>query len=290
VSGDASAAWGADGVRVAFGARVAVDGVSLDAPPGRVTGVVGGDGAGKTTLLRALVGAVAVDAGTVRRPPSAALGYLPASSGTYPDLSVDENLQFTAAVYGLDRATAAARSAELVDRAGLGSARNRLAGALSGGMRQKLGVIRALLHRPHLVVLDEPTTGLDPVSRAEVWRLMAGAAADGAAVVVATTSVDEAARAAHLVVLDAGRTLAAGPPDEIVASVPGTVEIRSTRPSGDERRRSWRRAAEWREWSPPGTAPGGATDGPGTDLDLQDALTVLELRQELMTTGQAVTP
>src|SRR5207244_6897275 len=134
---------------------------------------------------------------------------------------------------------------------------DRLAGNLSGGMRQKLGVIRALLHRPDLVVLDEPTTGIDPVSRADLWWLIARAAARGAAVVVSTTYLDEAERASRVLLLDHGRTLVEGTPDDIVAAVPGSLRRIPARPEGDAGRRAWRRATAWRVWS-----PDDAPDGP----------------------------
>ena len=177
---------------LAYGKTRALDDIWLPAPSGQVTVVVGGDGAGKTTLLRCLAGALAPDAGEVRTPGARRIGYLPAGSGTYPDLTVAENLAFRAAAYGLPASRARERSAELIARAGLAAARDRLAGQLSGGMRQKLGVIAALLPQPDLLILDEPTTGIDPVSRAGLWRLIAGAAAAGAAVVLATTYLDEA--------------------------------------------------------------------------------------------------
>ena len=146
-------------------------------------------------------------------------------------------------------------------------------------MRRKLGVIAAMLPAPELLVLDEPTTGVDPVSRADLWWLIARAAAGGAAVLMSTTYLDEAARAAHVLVLDTGRTLAEGTPAEIVASVPGTIAVVADRPDGaDERRRAWRRAGTWRVWQP------GAVGLPARELvtpDLQDAVCVAALRAEL---------
>ncbi len=155
--------------------------------------------------------------------------------------------------------------------------------APSGGMRRKLGVIAAMLPEPELLILDEPTTGVDPVSRADLWWLIARAAAGGAAVLMSTTYLDEAARAAHVLVLNAGRALAAGTPDEIVASVPGTIAA-VPRPPGDEeeRRRAWRRAGTWRVWQPPGQPAG---PGPAVTPDLQDAVCVAELRAELEAAG-----
>ena len=159
----------------------------------------------------------------------------------------------------------------------------RLAGQLSGGMRQKLGVIAAMLHRPDLLVLDEPTTGVDPVSRAGLWLLIARAAADGAAVVLATSYLDEAERAHHVLVLDAGSELGSGTADQIVAAMQGTLTVAGTRPAGEAGRRAWRREGRWRVWDP-GPAPG---DGGGGAVrpDLQDAVTVAALARELARAG-----
>jgi ABC-2 type transport system ATP-binding protein len=270
--------WGVDGLTVRLGGRSVLEDVTLAAPPGRVTGVVGGDGAGKTTLLRCLVGAVAPSAGKVRRPPAERIGYLPSSSGTYPDLTVEENLAFAATAYGVPGSELAERTLPLLERAGLATARDRLAGHLSGGMRHKLGVIRAMVHRPDLLVLDEPTTGVDPVSRADLWWLIARAAADGAAVVLATAYLDEAERCSHLLALDAGRPLAEGTAAQIAAAVPGSVVAVDERPRGDLGRRAWRRSARWRVWVPEGGPP-----VPGTRIepDLHDAVVVAALAREL---------
>lgn len=273
------AEWGASGVSVRFGSVRALDHVSIAAVTGQVTVVVGGDGAGKTTLLRCVAGALAPNEGTVRRPDARRIGYLPTSTGVYDDLSVAENLEFRAAAYGVPPSAAARRTDEYLERTGLARARDRLAGQLSGGMRRKLGVIAAMLPDPELLVLDEPTTGVDPVSRADLWWLIARAAAGGASVLMATTYLDEASRAARVLVLDAGQPLAWGTPEEIVAAIPGTIAILPGRPDGeDERRRAWRRAGVWRLWLP---APGA---GGGLELvmpDLQDAVCVAALRAEL---------
>jgi ABC-type multidrug transport system ATPase subunit len=178
-----------------------------------VTCVVGGDGAGKTTLLRALVGLAPLASGVVLRPSATDIGYLSAGTGVYLDLTVRENLDFTAQAYGVRER----KYGGLLERAGLADVQDRLGAQLSGGMRQKLGVVMALSHHPRLVVLDEPTTGVDPVSRAEMARLIAASAAEGAAVVFTTSYLDEAERsrggprlfrstAAHV-----GRRLRSGP-------------------------------------------------------------------------------
>ena len=293
--------------------------MSLTTAPGVVTAVVGGDGAGKTTLLRCLAGVLAPAAGIMRRPAPASIGYFPASTGTYPDLTVAENLAFRSTAYSLRGPRSAARADELTELAGLTAARDRPAGQLSGGMRHKLGVIAAMLHEPELLVLDEPSTGVDPVSRSGLWWLITRAAADGAAVVLATTYLDEAERAGTVLVLDAGRTLAAGSPADIVAAMPGTVRELA----GDPRpaaRRSWRRNGRWRVWLPPsGSAAGPAfarSDGtlhssgarkpgePGASghrsstkseeralqPDLQDAVTVAALARELSSSAPDTPP
>jgi ABC-2 type transport system ATP-binding protein len=284
--------WGLSDVTVRFGRQVALDGVTLDVPARQVTCVVGGDGAGKSTLLRAMAGALAVSSGEVRHPEAERVGYLAATSGTYPDLSVDENLAFAATAYGVAPSEARRRGTDYLERTGLAAAHDRLAGHLSGGMRQKLGVVRALLHRPDLVVLDEPTTGIDPVSRADLWWLIARAAADGAAVLFSTTYLDEAERATGLLVLDAGRALAGGTPAEIVASMPGAIHTRTVRPPGDEARRSWRRRDTWRTWDPDGGRDGdvgrvgdAGRAGDADGVDLQDAVTVMALARERAPAG-----
>ncbi len=269
--------WGADDLTVRYGAKVALDRVGLEVPDGRITSVVGGDGAGKTTLLRALAGAVRPGSGVVRRPPASRLGYVSAGPGVYRDLTVDENLAFSGGAYGLRGQRLAQRAGELLERTGLQAARDRLGEQLSGGMRQKLALAMALLHEPDLLVLDEPTTGLDPVSRTELWRLLAHAAAGGAAVVLATVYVDEAARTAGVLVLDEGRTLLEGPPGELVAGTPGTVLDASARPDGADTRgwTWWRRGPRWRLWSPDEGAalPGAQPVAP----DLEDAVIIASL-------------
>lgn len=272
--------WGAVGVSVRYGRRLALDGVTLAVPAGEVTGVVGGDGAGKTTLLRVLGGALAPTAGEVRRPDDRRIGYLSSVGGSYVDLTVAENLAFTATAYGIDAAELRRRSTDLLDRTGLAASRDKLAGNLSGGMLRKLGVIQALLHRPELVVLDEPSTGIDPVSRADLWWLIAGAVAEGCAVVFTTTYLDEAERAARALALDAGHTLASGTPAEIVAAMPGTITPHPDRPTGPDAERAWRRRGAWRVWNPPSTAAAGAADADPLTPDLQDAVTVFTLARE----------
>jgi ABC-2 type transport system ATP-binding protein len=230
--------------------------------PGAVRAVVGGDGAGKTTLLRVLAGTVQADSGSVRRPTADQIGVMIEVPAVYTDLSVDEHVSFVAASYGVwdpDRVQ------ELLRRANLLEARSRLGGQLSGGMRQKLAVILALLHRPALVLLDEPTTGLDPVSRAEVWRLVSRAAAEGAAVLLSTTYLDEAERADVAYVLHDGKVLLAGFPTGLLAGARGAFGLTAVPVDGLP---SWRRGHAWRVWAPDGALPEGVTQDAPTLEDL----------------------
>jgi len=276
-------AWGATAVRLSYHDMVALDDVSVTVTAGQVTAVVGGDGAGKTSLLRCLAGVLTPESGQVRSPGKSRIGFLPASSGIYPDLTVAENLAFRATAYGLRAGSATRRVAELMEQADLAAARDRLAANLSGGMRQKLGVIAALLHRPELLILDEPSTGVDPVSRSGLWWLIASAAADGAAVILATTYLDDAQRATEVLVLDAGRELASGTPYQIVGRMPGSVRETNAPPAGVTAQRAWRRGAGWRVWCPPhiGDAADTAALGAPVRPDLQDAVIAAALARQL---------
>ncbi len=261
--------WGLEDVRVRFGRRIALDGVTVPVGPSQVTVVVGGDGAGKSTCLKALVGLVRPQQGTVRRPAKERIGYVPATAGLYADLTVQENLDFWASAFRSPAGPRRPREEQMLERIGLAGARRRLGGQLSGGMQRKLAVALALLHAPDLLVLDEPTTGVDPVSRAELWRLISGAAAQGTAVAVATTYVNEAARAASVVLLEAGNVLASGSPGGILRGVPGAVGTAARRAP-----LSWRRGAGWRVWGPDGELPAGVER---TSPDFDDAVVVAEL-------------
>ena len=265
--------YGATGLGVTFGDRPALADVDFEVPAGQVSAVVGGDGAGKSTLFHCLAGTVAPTTGTVRRPPKDRLGSMPSQSGTWADLTVDENLSFVASAYGLAGAALAARRDELLERADLGAARDRLARDLSGGMRRKLGFLMAILHEPELLLLDEPSTGVDPVSRVELWRLVAETAAGGTAVAMATTYLDEAERATSVLVLDEGATLATGTAAQVVASVPGTI-ARTRTPTVASR--AWRRGRAFHEWHPPDGGDGADPDrGEPLEPDLEDAVIAL---------------
>lgn len=262
--------FGLDSVTVRFGRTTALSDVSIDILPGRVTAVVGGDGAGKSTLLRTLVGELVVDGGVLRIPGASEVGYLPARSGSWKDLTVQQNVAFVGGAYGLSDAEIAEHGASLLERAGLSSARDRLAGRLSGGMRTKLGYVLAMLHRPRLLVLDEPSTGVDPVSRVELWRLISETAADGAAVVLSTTYLDEAERTGSVLLLSRGRSLLWGPPDELIGAMPGAV-TRVDAPARPEL--AWRQGTAFHQWWPDGRPEAGEA----VRVGLSDVSIVAEL-------------
>ncbi|WP_448389971.1 ATP-binding cassette domain-containing protein [Microbacterium aurum] len=265
---------GVRGIRVVFGGTrgtVALDDVTLDVPAGEVTAVVGGDGAGKSTLLRVLAGRVGVQAGEVRTLGKGAIGYQPSTSGVWGGLTVAENLAFVGQSFGMSSRALRVRCGDLLERAGLADARGRLGRDLSGGMRQKLGFVLAIVHAPRLVLLDEPSTGVDPVSRVELWRLIAEAATGDTAVLLATTYLDEAARSATVTALDAGAVIASGTPDEVVASVPGRIVV-----TGDSGPRTWQRGTVRHRWVPGGT-DAGVTPDADAPIDLEDALIALTL-------------
>jgi ABC-2 type transport system ATP-binding protein len=224
-------------LRMTFGAGPtathAVDGISLSVAPGQAYGLVGPDGAGKTTTMRLLVGVLSRGSGEVRilgrdlrRDGSAALnhvGYLAQRFSLYEDLTVQENLAFFGTVRSVRGPDMIARSAELLHFVGLSGFEHRLAGQLSGGMKQKLGLACALVHRPRLLLLDEPTTGVDPVTRQDFWQLIIRLLSEGVAVVVSTPYMDEAARCNRLGFMIRGRLLMQGSPRELINLMAGRV-------------------------------------------------------------------
>jgi ABC-2 type transport system ATP-binding protein len=210
-----------------FGATRALDGLSFSVERGELYGLVGADGAGKTTAIRALAGLIALDGGRVfidGRDPAAggatvreSLGLVPQQASLYPDLSVAENLRFFARLFCLPRATFRERSARLLDITRLSPFVARRADALSGGMYKKLALACALLHRPAVLLLDEPTVGVDPVSRRELWALLHEFVADGMTVLLSTPYMDEAERCHRVVLVHEGRLLLAGEPGALLA-------------------------------------------------------------------------
>jgi ABC-2 type transport system ATP-binding protein len=207
-------------LRKSYGVVVAVDGISFAVERGEMFGLIGPDGAGKTTTLRTVLGLLAVDGGTVttcgleplrqRRVLSARIGYLPQRFSLYGDLSVDENIAFFARIH----AVAAWRKQrdELLDLLRLTAFRDRLAERLSGGMKQKLALACTLIHTPELLVLDEPTTGVDPVSRRDFWRILSRLQRSGLTILLTTPYLDEAERCARVALMDRGRILVSDAP------------------------------------------------------------------------------
>ncbi len=204
----------------AYGASRALEAVSLEVAPAELFGVIGPDGAGKTTLFRILATLLAPDAGQasvlgldVVRDLWALrerIGYMPGRFALYPDLSVEENLRFFAAVFGTTVEQGHALIAPIYQQ--IEPFRDRRAGALSGGMKQKLALSCALVHRPDILLLDEPTTGVDAVSRREFWDLLEALRADGLTIVVSTPYMDEARRCDRVALLQGGRVLDVGAP------------------------------------------------------------------------------
>jgi len=210
-------------------APAALDGVSIAIPAGRITGLVGPDGAGKTTLIRILAGLMAPSEGTVEvlgRPPGEALddiGYMPQRFGLYEDLTVRENLVLYAELRGLDREERDAAFDRLLDFTDLKRFQGRLAGKLSGGMKQKLGLACALVKTPRLLLLDEPSVGVDPISRRELWAMVGDLRSESIGVLWSTAYLDEAEKCDGVYLLNKGQMIFEGPPAELTDEVAGRV-------------------------------------------------------------------
>ncbi|HEX9099118.1 MAG TPA: ABC transporter ATP-binding protein [Candidatus Dormibacteraeota bacterium] len=210
-----------EGVRKTFGDLRALDGVSMHIKAGEIYGLLGPNGAGKTTLIRSIVGLVAPEAGTVtvlgRRMPDVDnlrnVGYMTQQAALYPGLSVEENVQFFAAINGAGEqgVTDALRLVHLDDR------RASVVATLSGGMRQRLSLACALVHKPTLLLLDEPTVGVDPQLRVQFWEDFRTMAANGTTIIVSSHVMDEAERCQRLGLIQYGRLLAEGTPNDIRA-------------------------------------------------------------------------
>jgi ABC-2 type transport system ATP-binding protein len=217
----------ARGLRYAYRGPAVLDGVDLDLRRGEVFGVVGPDGAGKSTLLRLLIGQLMPQAGRLSVLGLAAsdtalrrrIAYMPQGFGQYLDLSVAENLEFFAELHALDRASSRALIRDLLARTGLAGFEQRRASQLSGGMMQKLALACALVSRPEVMFLDEPTTGVDPVSRRAFWQLLDQVRAEGVAIVYATANMDEAERCDRVGLLIARRFVRQGAPLDLIRAI-----------------------------------------------------------------------
>ena len=220
------------GIRVeALGKRlrktVALDSISAEFGASTLHGLIGPDGAGKTTLIRMLAGLLHPDSGRVVFTDGAAevafasvrpdMAYMPQQQSLYPDLSVDEHLEFFRELYRISPEVYSERRAKLLHLTRLEAFKDRPAGKLSGGMYKKLGLMCALLQSPRVVLLDEPTNGVDPISRREFWDLLYGLVDDGILVVLSTAYMDEAERCGKVHIMDSGKLLASGEPRAVLS-------------------------------------------------------------------------
>jgi ABC-2 type transport system ATP-binding protein len=216
-----------------YGELVAVDGISFRVERGEMFGLIGPDGAGKTTTLRVILGLLAPHGGTVRTigldpvrrgaELSRRIGYLSQRFSLYGDLSVDENIAFFAAIHEIGDWKP--RRDQLLERLRLAAFRGRLADRLSGGMKQKLALACTLVHTPELLVMDEPTTGVDPVSRRDFWRILTHLQGEGLTILLTTPYLDEAERCQRVALMDRGRLLSVSTPEELRASGSGPRQV-----------------------------------------------------------------
>lgn len=216
-----------------FGDVLAVRGISFTVRSGEIFGLVGPDGAGKTTTTRMLAGVMRPDAGSIvidgvnvlDHPDQAKrhVSYMPQRFGLYEDLTVDENIHFYADLFEVDRKVWQARASTMLAAANMMSFRKRLAGQLSGGMKQKLGLICSLVHTPRVLLLDEPTTGVDPLSRREFWQILYTLRGEGVAIVLSTAYLDEAERCDRLALMNTGQIMFCDTPAALKARMPGAM-------------------------------------------------------------------
>jgi ABC-2 type transport system ATP-binding protein len=241
MSGNSQIAIAAAGLTKSFPGVRAVDHLTFEVSAGEIFGLVGPDGAGKTTTLRMLAGVMPPDAGgatvagfdVVRDPEGAKhhLSYMPQRFGLYEDLTVAENIRFYADLFGVRKAEREQRSEQLLQAAGMSEFSARLAGNLSGGMKQKLGLVCALIHRPKVILLDEPTTGVDPVSRRDFWRILYQLVSEGVAILTSTAYLDEAERCHRVALLHQGKLLFCDTPPRLKAKLgKGVLSVISSEP------------------------------------------------------------
>ncbi|HAL37758.1 MAG TPA: multidrug ABC transporter ATP-binding protein [Polaromonas sp.] len=221
------------GLHKRFGALTAVEDLSFSVRPGEIFGLVGPDGAGKTTTLRVLASVMRPDAGSIvidgidvlAQPEQAKrhVSYMPQRFGLYEDLTVDENIRFYADLFEVPRQVWQARADTMLAAADMTQFRKRLAGQLSGGMKQKLGLICSLVHTPRVLLLDEPTTGVDPLSRREFWQILYSLRGEGVAMLISTAYLDEAERCDRLALMHAGTMMYCDTPAGLKAHMPGAM-------------------------------------------------------------------
>ncbi len=222
-----------EGLSKSFGPVMAVRKVDLAVSRGEIFGLVGPDGAGKTTIMRMLAGVLrpdegrivvdGVDVGANAEGAKLHLSYMPQRFGLYEDLTVAENIFFYGELFSVQRGERIARSKELLEAAGLLPFRRRLAGQLSGGMKQKLGLVCALIHTPRVLLLDEPTTGVDPVSRRDFWAILYNLRETGVTILLSTAYMDEAERCSRLALLHHGEVRQCDTPARIKQAMPGAL-------------------------------------------------------------------
>lgn len=237
-----------------FGGQRGVEGISLRVAPGELVGLVGPDGSGKTTLARLAAGVIAPSSGSVEPESRGRVGYLTGRFSLYPELTVLENLRFFARLYGMRRPAIEAEAERLLGWVDLLPFQDRLAGALSGGMRQKLALVCAVIHRPPMLILDEPTTAVDPVARVEFWRLLREQARQGCAVLVTTPYMDEAEHCDRVLLLHEGRTVASGTAEGLKQQLPYRMALLAPVEGSHPRRAELAAAAErlpGRRWTVP---------------------------------------
>lgn len=211
-----------------YGGVSALHDVSLEVPEACICALVGPDGAGKTTLLRILAGILGADSGEIvvaghdfkqkKKQNPASIGYMPQRFGLYEDLTVQENIDFFADLFSVTGEERRTRVKRLLEFSRMDPFTERLAGRLSGGMKQKLGLACALIHNPQVLLLDEPTNGVDPVSRREFWKLLYDLNRDGTTILISSSYMDEAERAGRFVLLNKGIVISEGAPAEIRSS------------------------------------------------------------------------
>lgn len=223
----------AQDLTVRYGSTEALKQVNLEIPEAMVYGIIGPDGAGKTTLMRSLCTLLPYSEGSVQvlgydalkesAQIRARIGYMPQRFSLYQDLSVEQNLRFFARLFRVKKSEMLSRREELYEFSRLKPFAKRLAGNLSGGMKQKLALSCALIHTPKLIILDEPTFGVDPVSRVEFWQILHELKGDGVSIVVSTPYMDEAVQCDQITLLHKGEVIGQGTPQEIIAAWQGKL-------------------------------------------------------------------